>query len=48
MFDYVLANAGTQGYDKGFNMHSAKIGLRYQFGGGAYASGGYTDGPVYK
>lgn len=49
MFDYVLAGAGTQGYDKGFNMHTAKVGLRYQFGGGGgYASGDYSDGPVYK
>jgi len=38
MFDYVDSSAGGPGagpgYDKGFNVHEVRGGLRYQFGGG--------------
>ncbi len=44
MFKYVNGT-GTQGYDKGFNLHTVRAGLRYQFGG---SSAGCCDGPVYK
>ncbi len=48
MFDYAVAGNGTQGYDNGFNIHSVRAGLRYQFGGGMHHGGGYDGGPVYK
>jgi opacity protein-like surface antigen len=48
MFDYAVAGNGTQGYDNGFNIHSVRAGLRYQFGGGMHHGGGYDSGPVYK
>ncbi len=52
MFDYVVAGNGTQGYDNGFNIHSVRAGLRYQFGGGSHHGyghvGGGDGGPVYK
>jgi opacity protein-like surface antigen len=49
MFDYAVAGNGTQGYDNGFNIHSVRAGLRYQFGGGGgYMHGGGDGGPVYK
>ena len=49
MFDYSVAGLGTQGYDNGFNIHTVRAGLRYQFGGGRGHGGGYGDaGPMYK
>ncbi len=50
MFNYAPAGLGTQGYDKGFNIHTVRAGLRYQFGGGGgmHHGGGYDGGPVYK
>jgi opacity protein-like surface antigen len=47
MFNYDTNN-DTQGYDKGFNIHTVRAGLRYQFGGGSQHSGAYDGGPVYK
>lgn len=47
MFDYAVAGNGTQGYDNGFNLHSVRAGLRYQFGGGG-SHRSYDSGPVYK
>jgi opacity protein-like surface antigen len=47
MFNYVAgAGTGVQGYDKGFDVHQVKVGLRYQFGG--HNGGGCCAGPVYK
>jgi opacity protein-like surface antigen len=39
---------GVMGKDRGINIHEARIGLRYQFGGGMHHGGGYDSGPVYK
>jgi opacity protein-like surface antigen len=49
MFKYVAgAGTGIQGYDKGFNTHQVKVGLRYQFGGYGGGNSGCCAGPVYK
>ena len=45
-FEAGNANTGRQGYDQGLEIHAFKLGLRYQFGGGSFAS--YDDGNVYK
>jgi opacity protein-like surface antigen len=47
-----LDDTGVMGKDRGINIHEARIGVRYLFGGGHHGGGyepaGYTDGPVYK
>ncbi len=47
MFNYVAGQGtGVQGYDKGFDVHQVKVGLRYQFGG--HGGGDCCGAPVYK
>lgn len=49
MFKYTTAANGTQGYDRGFNMHTVKVGLRYKLGGTSYHQPEpYVPEPIYK
>jgi opacity protein-like surface antigen len=49
MFNYLPSTGinAVQGYDKGFDVHQVKVGLRYQFGGHG-GGGNCCAEPVYK